>query len=74
MDIYADSIRHLPAIDRLRLVERIWSDLTKPEADLPIPAQIMEEAKKRRDSMVADPNLCKTHEQVWDSIEAWRNG
>lgn len=74
MDIYADSIRDLPAIDRLLLVERIWSDLTKPDADLPISAQVLEEAKKRRDSMIADPSLCKTHEQVWNSIEAWRNG
>jgi hypothetical protein len=74
MDIYADSIRDLPAIDRLRLVELIWSDLTKPDAGLPISAQIMEEARIRRDSMIADPGLCKTHEQVWDKIEAWRNG
>lgn len=74
MDIYADSIRDLPAIDRLLLVERIWCDLTKPEADLPISAYVFEEAKKRRESMMADPDLSKTHEQVWNSIEAWRNG
>ncbi|TWT86127.1 addiction module protein [Neorhodopirellula pilleata] len=73
MDIYTDTIRDLPAVDRLLLVERIWSDLTRPNTELPISREILEHAKARRDAMVVDPTLGKTHEQVWDRVEAWRN-
>jgi len=74
MDIYTDSIRDLPAIDRLLLVEKIWSDLTKLDGELPLSPSILEEARDRRDAMIADPTLGKTHDQVWSRIEAWRNG
>ncbi len=73
MDIYTDSIRDLSPIDKLLLVERIWSDLTRPETDLPISADVLSEARRRRDAMLADPSLGKTHEEVWRRIEAWRN-
>jgi hypothetical protein len=73
MDLYTDAIRNLPAVDRLLLVERIWRDLTRPDTELPISRAILEDAKARRDAMVADPTLGKTHEQVWNRIEAWRN-
>jgi len=74
MDIYTDSIRDLPAIDRLLLVEKIWSDLTKLDGELPLSPSILEEARDRRDAMIADPTLGKAHDQVWSRIEAWRNG
>ncbi len=73
MDLYTDAIRDLPAVDRLLLVERIWSDLTRPDTELPISRAILDDAKARRDAMAADPTLGKTHEQVWSRIEAWRN-
>lgn len=73
MDLYTDAIRDLPAVDRLLLVERIWNDLTRPDTELPISRAILEDAKARRDTMAADPTLGKTHEQVWNRIEAWRN-
>jgi hypothetical protein len=73
MDLYTDAIRDLPAVDRLLLVERIWSDLTRPDTKLPISRAILDDAKSCRDAMAADATLGKTHEQVWNRIEAWRN-
>lgn len=71
--IRSDAIRDLPALDRLLLLERIWSDFTRPDTELPISRAILEDAKARRDAMTTAPTQGKTHEQVWSCIEAWRN-
>lgn len=74
MDIYTDAIRDLPAADKLVLVEQIWGDLTSPNGNVPISEDVLAEAKRRRDAMVSDPSLGKTHGEVWERIEAWRHG
>jgi len=73
MDIYDDAIRGLPAADKLLLVERIWCDLLNPPDSLPISDDVIAEAKRRREEMLTNPALGKTHDEVWGRIEAWRN-
>jgi putative addiction module component (TIGR02574 family) len=46
-----DEILHLPAADRLRLVEDIWDSLTASPADVPVPDWHREELDRR----LADP-------------------
>ena len=72
MDVYADAIRNLPVADRLRLVEQIWDDLA--EESIPLPEWAMTEASRRRDEMIADPNLGLTHDEAWTRIRDSRNG
>jgi putative addiction module component (TIGR02574 family) len=74
MDIYTDTIRHLQPSEKLRLVEQIWDDLAAEEARLPLPNWAVAEATRRRDEMLADPNLGSTHEEVWKRIGDSRNG
>lgn len=74
MDVYTDAIRDLPAADKLRLVERIWDDLAAQGALIPLPDWAVTEAARRRDEMVADPELGMSHEEVWKRIDDSRNG
>ena len=74
MNAYTDTIRALPAADKLRLVERIWDDLAAGEGSIPLPDWSIEEATRRRDEMLADPDLGLTHEEVWSRIDKFRNG
>lgn len=74
MDIYSDAIRNLGPADKLRLVEQIWDDLAAEEAPLPLPDWAVIEATRRRDEMLADPDLGSTHEAVWKRISDSRDG
>ena len=74
MDVYTDTIRDLTAVDKLRLVERIWDDLAANEGLIPLPDWAVQEAARRRDEMLANPKLGFTHEEVWKRIDELRNG
>lgn len=74
MDIYPDAIRDLGPAEKLRLVEQIWDDLAAEESPLPLPNWAVTEASRRRDEMLADPELGFTNEEVWKRISDLRNG
>lgn len=74
MDIYTDSIQALPLADRLRLVERIWDELTAGDQPIPVPDWAIKEAARRRDELVADPKLGLSHEEIWQQIDDARHG
>lgn len=74
MDIYADAIRDLAPAEKLRLVERIWDDLATEDAPIPLPDWAVSEAARRRDEMLADPNLGSSHDEVWKRINDSRHG
>ena len=68
MDFYTDTIRDLAPADKLRLVERIWDDLAAEGGPLPLPEWAVNEAIRRRDEMVADPELGVSHDELWKRI------
>ena len=70
MDTYLDSIRGLPTADKLRLVEQIWDDIASSSDPLPLPEWALAEAARRRDAMLADPELGDSHEDVWKRLDA----
>lgn len=74
MDIYTEAIRALGPAEKLRLVERIWDDLAAEDAPIPLPDWAVTEATRRRDEMLADPNLGSTHDEVWKRINDSRHG
>lgn len=73
MDIYIDTIRDLGPAEKLKLVEQIWDDLASEES-LPLPKWAVSETVRRRDEMLADPNLGSTDEELWKRINHLRNG
>jgi hypothetical protein len=54
-------------------VQQIWDSLSGSDS-IPVPNWAIDEAKRRREEMVADPNLGKTHSEVVDRIRKWRDG
>ena len=74
MDVYTDAIRSLSSADKLKLVERIWDDLAAEGKPVPLPSWATIEAARRRDEMLADPNLGSTHTEVWKRINDSRHG
>ncbi len=74
MDVYTDTIRDLTPADKLKLVERIWDDLAAEGATLPLPDWAVAEATRRRDEMLANPNLGLTQDEVWKRISDSRDG
>ena len=73
MDLYTEAIRNLPDAEKLLLVQQIWDDLSGSDS-IPLPDWAITEAKRRRDEMLADPKLGKTHTEVVDRIREWRDG
>lgn len=73
MDLFTDSIQGLTAVEKLRLVERIWDDLAAQEEPLPLPDWAAREAARRRDEMIADPHLGMTPDEMWARIVSSRN-
>lgn len=73
MDVYVDSIQHLPIADKMRLVELIWDDVASSPNGIPIPSWALDEARRRRDEMVANPEIGLTHKQMWDRIRKARD-
>lgn len=73
MDLFTESIQGLTAVEKLRLVERIWDDLAAHEGPIPLPNWAVREAKRRRAEMIADPQLGMTHAEMWARIDTSRN-
>ena len=65
MDLYTESIRHLPLGERLGLIQTIWDDIVSNDEQIPVPNSAFEEAKRRRDEMLVDPAVGLTHDEVW---------
>jgi putative addiction module component (TIGR02574 family) len=72
VDVYTESIHGLSAAEKLALVERIWDDLAADPRPLPIPAWAALEAVRRRDEMIGNPAIGKTHDEAWAQIRAGR--
>jgi len=73
MDLFTESIQGLTAVEKLRLVERIWDDLAAHEGPIPLPDWAVREATRRRAEMIADPQLEITHAEMWARIDTSRN-
>jgi len=73
MDLFTESIQGLTAVEKLRLVERIWDDLAAQEGPIPLPDWAVHEATRRRAEMIANPQLGMTHAEMWERIVTSRD-
>jgi putative addiction module component (TIGR02574 family) len=71
MTVNTEAILALPTAEKLELIGLIWDNLSESESNLPKEVEL--EAVRRRDEMLADPNLGLTHDEAWAKI-AKRNG
>lgn len=73
MNVDTNALLALPAADKLQLVELLWDNLAESDEQIPLPEWVGREASRRRDEMLADRTLGKSHQEIWDNI-ANRNG
>ncbi len=66
MNMNTEAILALPAAEKLELIGLLWDNLSEAESDLP--EAVEQEAVRRRDEMLANPDLGLTHDEVWAKI------
>ena len=66
MNMNTEAILALPAAEKLELIGLLWDNLSEVESDLP--EAVEQEAVRRRDEMLANPDLGLTHDEVWAKI------
>ena len=59
----------LPPAERLQLVEDLWDSLVPLEAQLPVPAWVVNELRERKKRFDADPQSGMTWEEVVRSLD-----
>ena len=52
-----DALRHLPAAEKLQIVEELWDDLAGSPQPLPLPQWHRAEAARRCAELDADPSI-----------------
>jgi putative addiction module component (TIGR02574 family) len=68
MSVDPNELLALPAAEKMRLIEMLWNDLEHSTEPIPLPEWIAEEAVRRRDEMLGDPNLGISREEAWKQI------
>jgi putative addiction module component (TIGR02574 family) len=63
-----ESLRKLPASEKLQLVEELWDDLAESAEPLPLPSWHEDEARRRAAELVADPSLAIDREELWRRV------
>ncbi len=73
MSVDPNEVFSLPVNEQLRLVEMIWDNLGESDSPIPLPDWIEKEAVRRREELIANPELGLDHQTVWGRIDQ-RNG
>lgn len=68
MSINPAELLPLSPEEKLRIIELLWDDLGNSDQIIPLPEWAIEEGLRRRDEIVAKPELGLTHEEVWSRI------
>lgn len=70
MSIDRSELLSLSAEEKLRIIEMLWDDLGASGESIPLPHWIDEEASRRREEMIANPEIGRTDEEVWTRIKS----
>jgi hypothetical protein len=65
-----DSLRNLPLVEKLHVVEVLWEDIAESDEQFPMPPWLRGEVENR--IAAADPAESLTREEVWRRAEELR--
>ena len=68
-----ETLRKLPPVEKLQLVEELWDDLANSPEALPLPQWHRDEARRRAAELDADPSSAMDRGDIWRAV-AERNG
>ena len=63
-----ESLRGLPPEQKLALVTELWDDLVA-SAPLTLPPDELAEMQRRREEMLADPELAIERDELWRRVD-----
>jgi putative addiction module component (TIGR02574 family) len=67
-----ESLRQLPLVEKLRVLEALWDDIAASKEEFPLPPWIRGEVEQRLAECMRDPNAVITREELWRSVEEKR--
>ncbi len=63
-----ESLRDLPPDQKLALVAQLWDDLAS-SAPLTLPPEELSEMQRRRNEMIADPEIAIDRDELWRRVD-----
>lgn len=64
-----DSLRRLPAVEKLQIVEELWDDLAGSPEPLPLPEWHRDEATRRFAELDADPSIAIDRDELRRQVD-----
>jgi putative addiction module component (TIGR02574 family) len=68
MSVDRTELLALSALEKLEIIEMLWDDLGSADREIPLPDWVDQEVVRRREELIANPEIGLTHEEVWSRI------
>ena len=68
MSVDRTELLALSALEKLEIIEMLWDDLGIADREIPLPDWVDQEVVRRREELIANPEIGLTHEEVWSRI------
>lgn len=69
MSFDISSLRELPVADKLRVVTELWDDIATSDRPIAVPAEVLQETRRRSDELTADPSIAIDDDELWRRID-----
>ncbi len=62
----------LPVNEKLRLVTTLWDQISRSNQPIDLPEAVLDDADRRINEMVRDPDACLAEDEVWRQADGLR--
>jgi len=69
MSIDITNLRNLPVQDKLRIVTRLWEDISASNDPVIVPPEILQEAGRRSQELKDDPSIAIDDDELWRRVD-----
>ena len=63
------TLHQLPNDEKLRIIFELWDDLATSNAPIHLPAEVVAEAHRRRDELIANPEIAIDDDELWRRVD-----
>lgn len=63
------TLHQLPNDEKLRIIFELWDDLAASNAPIHLPTEVVAEAHRRRDELIANPEIAIDDEELWRRVD-----
>ncbi len=62
-------LHQLPNDEKLKIIFELWDDLAASNASLQLPEEVIEEAQRRRNELIENPEMAIDDEEMWRRVD-----